>query len=646
MAFRKKSLTSLDVAVIVKELSNLLTDGLISNIYSIDGGGYLLKIRTLEGITSYLVIEPAVRLHLTKFIPPAGTSGRTPLFRRFLRGSKIRSVRQYEFERIVTMGVTKGGIEVEVIVELMPRGIMAVLDSSRKVLVSSEDIKLRDRRVYPGLTYVFPPLLPDPRRFNTEQWLKTVSDVSNLGAALVKKLGIPPEVVNEVLNEAERKLKPSVMSLSEIARVRESILAFIESVVSNPTPVIVKCRENYVSFHPFTPSNMPSDCDVLTFSLFNEAVDEYYRAFYASELRGVEERRISSEAAKLRAVIDKAVRDLSKLREEYSKVELALRFFDEKYDVLDDAWRCVKSIVKSAGWGEVLRACRYVSRVEPSSGVFEVKIGGRSTLLKITEEVHVQYSRLRKKYTRLKDKIAQAEKHISELERKLEEKSAVLDAKARIKPLLKKVEWYTSYHWIITSSGLLAIGGRDAQQNEKVVKKYLGNSDIFIHAEVHGASAFVLKCGGNKPSEKDIYEVSVLAASYSRGWKVGVGALNVFWVWGRQVSKSAPPGQYLPKGAFMIYGKRNYIKSVPLRLAIGVQISDNRYFEVITGPEDLVSKRASSYAVLVPGNIHQRRIAAEIREKFSAGDERLKTLTMDDILERVPGPSTIVKLVT
>ena len=644
-SFHKKSLTALDVAVLVKELRESLSDCLVTNLYCIGERGYLLKLKSLEGDTQYLVIEPAVRLHLTKYIPPLSISGRTPIFRRFLKNSRIRSLRQHEFERIVIIEATRGSEDFSIVVELIPRGIVAVLDNQRKVLVSSEDIKLRDRRVYPGIKYEFPPLFPNPRTISAEKWLKIIKDARNLGIALVRKLGIPPEVVNEVLSESERKLKPSTLSLNQVSDIQKRILEFIESVIEYPSPVIIKCRDEYASFHPFKPVNLPTECSALEFSSFNEAVDEYFRAFYVSALKEAEEKGLASESARLRAVISKAIQDLEKLKDEYSRIKKLLQIFEEKYDVLESVWNCVREVVKTLGWDQVRSACRHIVEVDPSKGSFTVEINNVYIPLKIIEKIHEQYINLRRRYSHLSDKIAQAAGHIKELKAGLQSISSTLVARQEVKPLLKKVEWYSSYHWIITSSGFLAIGGKDAQQNEKVVKKYLNENDIFIHAEVHGASAFVLKCSGTKPPEKDIYEVSVLAASYSKGWKAGVGSLDVFWVWGKQVSKAPPPGQYLPKGAFMIYGRRNYVKGVPLRLAIGVQIHDDKYFELIVGPEELVSMRAAKYAVLVPGTTSQRSIALKIKESFTANDPRLSTLTVDDILERIPGPSTIIKLV-
>jgi predicted ribosome quality control (RQC) complex YloA/Tae2 family protein len=37
------------------------------------------------------------------------------------------------------------------------------------------------------------------------------------------------------------------------------------------------------------------------------------------------------------------------------------------------------------------------------------------------------------------------------------------------------------------------IGGRDAQQNELIVKRYMKASDVYVHADLHGASSVVIK---------------------------------------------------------------------------------------------------------------------------------------------------------
>ena len=57
---------------------------------------------------------------------------------------------------------------------------------------------------------------------------------------------------------------------------------------------------------------------------------------------------------------------------------------------------------------------------------------------------------------------------------------------------MKKL-WYHRFRWFVTSDGIVVLGGRDASQNEELVKKYMTGGDLFVHADVHGASVVIVK---------------------------------------------------------------------------------------------------------------------------------------------------------
>ena len=51
---------------------------------------------------------------------------------------------------------------------------------------------------------------------------------------------------------------------------------------------------------------------------------------------------------------------------------------------------------------------------------------------------------------------------------------------------IRKVHWFEKFHWFISSEGYLVLSGRDAQQNELLVKKYMRQEDIYVHANLNG----------------------------------------------------------------------------------------------------------------------------------------------------------------
>ena len=84
-------------------------------------------------------------------------------------------------------------------------------------------------------------------------------------------------------------------------------------------------------------------------------------------------------------------------------------------------------------------------------------------------------------------------------EKKLKRDLATAEEIAKIDKM-RKIHWFEKFYWFISSDNLLVIGGHDAQQNEAIYKKYFDvERDLYIHANVHGASTVVVKNPSGKP---------------------------------------------------------------------------------------------------------------------------------------------------
>jgi len=76
---------------------------------------------------------------------------------------------------------------------------------------------------------------------------------------------------------------------------------------------------------------------------------------------------------------------------------------------------------------------------------------------------------------------------------------------------------YSKLRKIVTSSGKLVIAGKNAEQNEEIVKHVLPNETV-LHTEAAGSPFCIIK---GKATERDIYETAAFCAKYSRTWKKG-----------------------------------------------------------------------------------------------------------------------------
>ena len=158
-----------------------------------------------------------------------------------------------------------------------------------------------------------------------------------------------------------------------------------------------------------------------------------------------------------------------------------------------------------------------------------------------------------------------AEKSIKNLRAQLDEAREKSERKKEVKvSVILKKEWYEKFHWIRTSNGMIAIGGRDAAQNEMLNSKYFAEADLFFHADIFGASVFILKDGASAPKPvRD--EVANFAACYSSAWKQGLRNIDVYSMRREQVTKSSQKGS-LGTGSFLLKGEREWYRNCPLEL--------------------------------------------------------------------------------
>ena len=57
----------------------------------------------------------------------------------------------------------------------------------------------------------------------------------------------------------------------------------------------------------------------------------------------------------------------------------------------------------------------------------------------------------------------------------------------------RKIHWFEKFFWFISSENYLVLAGHDQQQNEVIVKRHLKPTDVYIHADLHGASSVIIK---------------------------------------------------------------------------------------------------------------------------------------------------------
>jgi predicted ribosome quality control (RQC) complex YloA/Tae2 family protein len=220
-------------------------------------------------------------------------------------------------------------------------------------------------------------------------------------------------------------------------------------------------------------------------------------------------------------------------------------------------------------------------------------------------------------------------------------------------PVRQSGKWYEQFRWFHTDDDFLVIGGRDADDNETIVKKYLDRGDKFFHAQAHGGPATVLKATGPSEPARDVdfpdatlQQAAQFAVSYSSVWKEGKYADDVYVVDRDQVSKTPESGEYLEKGGFAIRGDRTYFDDVEVGVAVGIQCEPET--RVIGGPPAAIEPRTETSVRVEPGQFAQndiaKRLYRELKGRFADDAFVRKVASPDRIQEFLPpGGSRMVE---
>jgi len=239
----------------------------------------------------------------------------------------------------------------------------------------------------------------------------------------------------------------------------------------------------------------------------------------------------------------------------------------------------------------------------------------------LEENAGIYYDKAKK----WRNKLAGARKALDTSREKLKEIEArqVTSSDITIQRRIEKREWYEKFRWFISSEGFLVIGGRDASTNDILIKKFTEKNDIVFHTDMVGSPFFVIKSDNKPIGEQTIQETADATVTYSRAWKLGITSTEVFYVSPEQVSKKAPTGEYIKKGAFMIYGKKDYITN-KANLALG--ITDKG--KIIGGPVNAVKSNCEKYVSISQGKKAVSDVAKSIQRKIG-GD-------LDEIIRAMP----------
>lgn len=624
---KKASMSNFDLFFLIPELKDRIVGKVIDNVYQISDDTFVIKMR--PGNVE-LLLQPGRRIHITNYAikKPKEPTAFCMALRRRLVDSRVSGIEQVGFERILKIDLERGREALRLYVELLRRGNLVLVKDGR-ISLAWRYLRMKDRSIVPDAEFKLPPSGSelDPRSLSPEQLLSLGRRGGPLWRSLMGALGINRLYASELALRAG--LSPDVdcsqLGPSDFERIGSATASLLSE---GPSPVVVLDRSGGLLDATPVKLKFYEGLQVKEYSSFNDALDDFFtesgregEEILLKEAHSKQLERMERILRSQREELEKVSKMIPPLREVadviYSRMNevewIAYSFFSSleggksEEEALERAKGLAKGDIEVLGWDGASGELRLSLKGVPFSISKGRGPGEAASLL------YERAKELERRSEKLRALIEATEAQIASMEsgflRRIEE-GLKLSRKAEKK-------WYEKFRWFHSSSGKLVLIGRDSSSNELLIKRYLEAGDVVFHADIPGAPFVVVKCGGDLDGATEM-EAATAAASYSKAWAEGMGSLDVFWVNSDQVEKRAPSGEYLKKGAFMIRGRRNYIRGVELRLAIGI---DPKTMEVLAGPRTAVEGRTPYFVEVVPGETPSRRLAEAI---------------LSSLIERVP----------
>jgi len=649
----KEALSGLELRALVNELSRTISGSRLDNIYQLNGKRFLLKLRK-PGMTYKLLVELGKRAHLTgqdTQVPRTPTPFCMGL-RKDLRGGWVRDVRQYKLDRIVEFVIEARGSCHRLIFELFGEGNLILVGPNGKIKRVLRPKVMRDRKLLVGEDFKYP---PQPQVNLEEPGKPDLSILRSLGSmevvrGLARTTGLSGTYAEEVLLRAGiPKEKPcSSLTEEELEKLSEALSGLLRPVLEGRIePLIVADGDDWVDVVPLRLLRY-SGLREIPFQSMNEAVDAYFSRLEAQEARKKAEEGLREELEKLKKML-KAQEEA--LRMFKSRSELFYQIGNTIYAHLNDLNFLVdflKEFREHKGSWEAIRneleALRsrgppfsWISGLDPRGPLLRLELDGLELQLDMRLSAQENASRYYEKAKKARKKAEGALKALEKTREKVREVETKLKELEKIKLLKPEVSekhpevgrpkkaWYEAFRWFRSSDGFLIVAGEDAVTNELLVKKHAGPGDLLLHAEIPGAPFVLVKAGGREVPESTLEEAAQVAIAYSRAWKYGLGHATAICFKPEQAKKVGPHGEKLPKGAFYIMGKKEYIRKVKPLLAIGVRTSDGKT-KLLIGPVGAVKSASDAYVLVGPGDEKAEEV---IQKAVRALEAKLGPLDLD-----------------
>ena len=649
-----KPMSNVDIFTISDELNNLLSGARVDKSFQPTKDIVVMRFHVPGTGRIDLVMQCGSRIHTSQYPLENPTTPPTfpMLLRKRIKGGHVESIKQHNFDRVVEIRVKKDKYYT-IIVELFDKGNIILLDDENNIILPLKRKHWSNRDISSKREYVFPeerginPINISENEFTELFENNSDSDVvrtlarNGLGSLYAEEVIARANEITEI----DKNTVNNNLTEEQLNGLYEGFKKLFDNLKNESIkPQIVKSdsKEDVIPLDLIKYDSF----EKTYYNTFNEACDEFYSKKVNTDIKQIKENAWNKKVGKFekrlklqQETLDNFEKTIAEstlkgevIYSNYTTIENIINVVNTARDK-DYSFKEIGKTLKKAKKDGMEEAQIYES-IDPL-GVLTLNIDG-TTLnidpkLTIPENAENYYEKSKKAKRKTKGALIAIENTKKQLEEiKSKKDNAMENISVPKKRVKKNLKWYEKLRWFVSSDDVLVVGGRDANSNESVVKKYLEPNDIYLHADIHGATSTAIKLNGHKLNDNLLKESGEFAASFSSAWSKGFTSQDVFWVHPDQVSKTPEAGEFLAKGSFVIRGHRNYIRGARLKLAVGIVDYEGK--RIMAGPIEALEKHSQNFVVLKPGFTKKEAIAKKILHKINEDD----LITLDDIIRVLP----------
>ena len=628
-------LAGIELRYLVDKISEQVQDYYISNIYGITKDSILFKLHHTEKSDLFMMISTSGVWLTTVKIDQMEPNRLLKRLRSDLLRLKLKKIEQIGAERIAYFTFEGFGKEFILIGEFFGDGNILLCNKEMKILALQHSIEVRHRKLGVGLEYVQPPN-KGLDIFNIIESdfdeLKTTELVS--AKWFGRTLGLPKKYVEGVFDmvNIDPKKIGNLLTNDEIKKIFETTKKIVNDVVSgNHEAVIIRNEKSEIL--PLRLGKIEGE--MVSTNSFIEGLDTIFTENIVAKGKSIQSSRSDKKIKELQTQISEQQKAIETVKERSKNIT---NVANSLFEMVSKGILSIED--KSAQEILVIHNAKLTSEKGISLIVVEdekIKINTKLSLQSIASVLFNEAKKQSGAIKSIEDIKSKTEKKLENLQNKTE-----LEQDIMLVTEIRKKNWYERYRWFYTSDGYLVIGGRDAASNSAVVRKHLVKNDKIFHADIFGSPFFIIKNAENAP-DTSMNEVAHATVCFSRAWREGLYGVSAYWVNPEQVKKSAPSGEFLPKGSFTIEGQRNFINSGNLKLSVGIIPQDDGH--VLTcGPSETIKKNSICYAIIEPDGAEMVETAKKIRIEFSKIHEEItKKINIDDFVRVMPAGKSQIK---